>query len=144
MRLVDQHDVDLAETGRVVVDGLDAGEHDLRSVVPFPQAGGVDAERRLRPEAQQLLRILPDQLADMRQHQDARAGPLQAAAAGVGQDQRLAGAGRQYDQRIAGALLPPAEDLGDSRLLIGTQLDHGVGSGLLSRPSVQVVPSCMA
>ena len=144
VRLVDQDDVDLAELGRAVVDRLDPGEGDLSSPVTLPQAGGVDADRGLGPEAQQLLGVLSDQLADMRQHQDARALPLQASAAGLGQDEALAGAGRQHDQCIAGAALPPAEDRLDGFLLIGAQLDHGFGSGFASRPSVQVVPSCIA
>ena len=143
MRLVDQHQIGVADLGRAPVDRLDTGEEDPRLRLALAEARRIDARGRIGPEADHLRMVLGDQLANMGHDQDALIGPgLQHALDEGRHDERLAARGRNDHQRIAGVGLEIAVDRGDRGLLIGAQGQHGAASG--ERASlVQVEPSAM-
>ena len=143
MRLVDQHQIGVADLGRAAVDRLDAGEEGPCLRLALAEARRIDARRSIGPEADHFGMVLGDQLAHMGHDQDALIGPdLQHALDEGRHDERLAACGRNDHQRIAGVGLEIAVDRGDRGLLVGAQGQHGAASG--ERASlVQVVPSAM-
>ena len=143
MRLVDQHQIGVADFGRAAVDRLDAREEDPRLRLALAEARRIDARRSIGPEADHLGIVLRDQFADMGHDQDPLIRPgLQHAFDEGRHDQRLAARGRNDHQRIAGVGLEIAVDRSDRGLLIGAQGQHGAASG--ERASlVQVEPSAM-
>jgi hypothetical protein len=143
MGLVDQHQIGMADTRRLVVDRLDAGEEDPGPRIAAAETGRVDARRRLRPEPQHLGMVLRDQLADMGDDQHALVGPgLEHAVDEGGHDEALAAGRGDHDERVAALLLEIAVDRGDRGLLVGAQGQHAAASS--SRASlVQAEPSRM-
>ena len=102
VRLVDQHKVPRSEPRGVAPDALHAGEDDRR--IPFAPAdtGAVDSDWGVRPQREQVLDILLDELERMgdNQHPQSRI-MLRDIADQVSNDHALAGRGRHRHERIA-------------------------------------------
>jgi len=142
VRLVDQHQVALLDVPGAAVDRLNAGEEDARPEIAPAEPGGVDAGRRVAPEADQLGVVLRDQLADVGDDEDALIGPgLQHALDEGRHHQTLAAGGRNHDERVAGVLGEVAVDRVDRGLLVGAERQHATASARASL--TQAPPSRM-
>ena len=141
MRLVDQHEIGMADLACLVVDRLDAGEEDRGLNIAAAEPGRVDAGRRVGPEPDELGIVLRDQLADMGDDEDALVGPgLQHAFDEGSSHEALAAGGGDHDERVAALRLEIAVDRVDRGLLICAQGQHGAASS--SRASlVHAAPS---
>ena len=140
VRLVDQHQVALLHVVGAAMDRLDSGEEDEGPEVAPPEPGGVDAGRRVPPEPDQLGVVLRDQLADVRDDQDALVGPRAQHPLDEGRhSERFSTGGRDHHERMAGVLREVAVDRVDGRLLVGAQRQHATASARASL--IQVAPS---
>ena len=95
VRLVDQHQVPRSEPRGVAPDALHPGEDDRRIPFALADAGAVDSDRRVRPQREQVLEILLDQLEHVGhdQHPQRRITSRDVADQ-VRDDDALAGCGR--------------------------------------------------
>ena len=122
--LVGQHDVDAAQVVGLLVDAADRGVGDLPVELLLADGCAVQAHVGLRPDLQDLVDVLLQQLLLVDQHQDAGAGELSVRTLRQGRDhQALASADRGLDDRVA-AVVPakPVPQLVERALLIGAQL----------------------
>src|SRR5690625_7113170 len=76
VRLIHQNDVHMAYLVGALYNRLNTSEGYRLPQVALIQTGAVDAKRRIRPNLQHLVRVLLDDLLDVRHQQYARARPL--------------------------------------------------------------------
>ena len=158
MRLIHQHQVGALDGVGLLVDRLDPREQDLRLDIPPVQSSTVDPRRRLGPQADQLRKVLADQLADMGQDDDPLVRPMGQHLLDEGShDERLAAGGGDHHQgmatlhreigidRVDGGALVWAEPQGHAaqsrqiaavRLAVGDPRPVGIGVDLLALDQV--------
>ncbi|OSM07681.1 hypothetical protein MAIT1_04551 [Magnetofaba australis IT-1] len=131
MGLVHQHQIAALDVVSPFVDRLDAAEEHLGFGVPAVQSGAEDSSRGLGPQADQLGEVLPDQLTDVGQDNDAGVRKaLDGPPDEIAHHQRLAPGSGDHHQAVAAVLLEIGVDGIVGLLLVGA---HGVRHGCLLR-----------
>ena len=123
--LVDDHEIDVTDFGGALPNRLDARERDgLAELLPT-NACRVDAHRRARPMLAHLLRVLLDELLNVREHEHARLRPTrERVAAERGDDVALPCAGWEHEARVPGRVrAEPRIKLVDGALLVVPKRD---------------------
>lgn len=123
--LVDEDEIEPAQVERLSGRRLNAREDDRLEHVLAAQPGAVDAKRGLRPDGDDLFRVLLDELSHMGEHQDALPGPLLQRLPDDGGDQERLSAPRwEHEDRIPALVFAePSVEAVDRLALIGAQLD---------------------
>ena len=121
MALIYQYQVEPTQFPGALVNALNPGEQHLRLRLTALQPGGIDTGRSQRPMVDQLIVILPDQLLDMGQDQDALIRPrFQDFLDEGGHNERFSASCWTHDQRIATVVFEVAVDGIDRFTLVST------------------------
>ena len=129
MAFVNQQEVNMAEGLHRLDSGGDPGVGDRAVGVPAPKPRGEDTRGGGRPDGQELLEVLLDELLDVGQLHDPLAGvALEGPLDETANDHRLTGTGRHRNDRVAlSAFFEVVEDGLDRVVLVVAEL-HSIAS----------------
>src|SRR5262245_46105010 len=107
LRFIDDDEMADAEPLRVAPDALNISQHDWRIPIPPAEPGRIDAVRRVRPELQEMLEILVQELAYMHKDQCPQIPVSGGNVLDRFSDQHaFAGASGHHNERMATAGIP--------------------------------------